>query len=104
MQLPPTYFGTVDATPLWVRLLHDAWCWGLADDRVERLLPHLERAMDWIAGDGDADGDGFLEYIDTSGRGLANQGWKDSPDAVRFADGRQAVGADRAGRGAGLRA
>jgi N-terminal domain of (some) glycogen debranching enzymes len=92
MQLPPTYFGTVDATPLWVLLLHDAWCWGMADDRVERLLPHLERAMGWIAGDGDADGDGFLEYIDTSGRGLANQGWKDSPDAVRFADGRQAVG------------
>jgi glycogen debranching enzyme len=92
MQLPPTYYGTVDATPLWVLLLHDAWCWGLADDRVERLLPHLERAMGWLAGDGDADGDGFLEYIDTSGRGLANQGWKDSPDAVRFADGRRAVG------------
>jgi glycogen debranching enzyme len=92
MQLPPTYFGTVDATPLWAVLLHDAWCWGLPDDQVERLLPHLERAMEWVAGDGDADGDGFLEYIDTSGRGLANQGWKDSPDAVRFRDGRRATG------------
>jgi glycogen debranching enzyme len=92
MQLPPTYFGTHDATPLWVLLLHDAWCWGLPTERVERLLPHLERAMEWVVGDGDADGDGFLEYIDTSGRGLANQGWKDSPDAVRFRDGRRATG------------
>jgi glycogen debranching enzyme len=48
--------------------------------------------MEWVVGDGDADGDGFLEYIDTSGRGLANQGWKDSPDAVRFRDGRRATG------------
>lgn len=92
MQLPPTYFGTHDATPLWVTLLHDAWCWGLPGERVERLLPHLERAMDWVRTDGDADGDGFLEYLDTSGRGLANQGWKDSPDSVRYADGRRAEG------------
>ncbi len=92
MDLPPVYYGTVDATPLWVLLLHDAWSWGLPDDRVERLLPHLERAMGWVAGDGDPDGDGFLEYVDASGRGLANQGWKDSADAVRFRDGTIADG------------
>ena len=52
---------------------------------------------------GDADGDGFLEYIDESGRGLANQGWKDSGDSIRFRTGEIATAADRAGRGAGLR-
>jgi glycogen debranching enzyme len=93
MQLPPVYYGTVDATALWVLLLHDAWCWGLAPERVERLLPALERAMGWITTDADADGDGFLEYLDASGHGLANQGWKDSADSVRFRDGRLATGA-----------
>jgi glycogen debranching enzyme len=90
--LPPVYYGTVDATPLWVCLLADAWKWGMPVGQVQELLPHLERALDWIADYGDADGDGFLDYYDESGRGLANQGWKDSDDSVRFADGTIAQG------------
>jgi len=87
MSLPPQYYGTVDATPLWICLLHDAWRWGLPAEEVEPLLDHLAAALEWLTGYGDADGDGFLEYVDSTGRGLANQGWKDSDDAVRFADG-----------------
>ncbi len=90
--LPPLYYGTVDATPLWVCLLHDAWRWGMPDSEVEALLPHLEAALGWMRDFGDADGDGLLEYIDSSGRGLANQGWKDSGDSVQFADGTLATG------------
>ena len=90
--LPPVYYGTVDATPLFVCLLADAWRWGMPAAEVAALLPAAERALDWMVTDGDSDGDGFLEYIDKSGRGLANQGWKDSGDSIRCADGRLAVG------------
>jgi glycogen debranching enzyme len=83
--LPPIYYGSVDATLLWVITLSEAWHWGLADEAVEPLLPALERALQWVATDGDADGDGFLEYA--SSGALANQGWKDSHDAIQFADG-----------------
>ncbi len=92
MVLPPLYYGTVDATPLWVCLLHDAWRAGMPEDQVRALLPNLRAALGWIIEHGDADGDGFLEYLDSTGRGLANQGWKDSGDSVRYADGRQAEG------------
>ena len=92
MTLPPLYYGTIDATPLWICLLHDAWRAGLPTDEVRALLPNLEAALGWLGEYGDADGDGFLEYFDASGHGLANQGWKDSPDSVRFADGRIADG------------
>ncbi len=90
--LPPLYYGTVDATPLFVCLLHDAWKWGLPDDDVRALLPHLEAALGWMRDDADADGDGLLEYIDRSGHGLANQGWKDSGDSVQWRDGSLADG------------
>jgi glycogen debranching enzyme len=90
IRLPPVYYGTVDATLLWISLLHDAWRWGMPAGQVEALLPHAEAALGWLSGYADPDGDGFLEYIDETGRGLANQGWKDSSDAVRFADGRRA--------------
>ena len=90
--MPPLYYGTIDATPLWICLLHDAWRAGLADAEVIDLLPALERALTWLTEYGDTDGDGFLEYLDASGRGLANQGWKDSADAIRFSDGRIAEG------------
>ncbi|MEV0037649.1 glycogen debranching N-terminal domain-containing protein [Streptomyces sp. NPDC050804] len=89
--LPPSYYGTVDATPLWVTLLHDSWRWGLAPEQVEQLLPNAESALAWMRDHGDADGDGFLKYIDLTGRGLANQGWKDSGDAIRHRDGRLAA-------------
>ncbi|GAA1380463.1 glycogen debranching N-terminal domain-containing protein [Catellatospora chokoriensis] len=90
LDLPDVYFGTVDATLLWISLLHDAWRWGMPDDQVAELLPHLEAALGWLDKHADPDGDGFVEYVDTHGHGLANQGWKDSGDAVRFRDGRQA--------------
>lgn len=90
--LPPLYYGTVDATPLFVCLLHDAWRWGMPHAEVEALLPAMEAALGWMADHGDADGDGFLEYLDETGRGLANQGWKDSGDSVQWRDGTLATG------------
>jgi glycogen debranching enzyme len=91
-ELPPLYYGTVDATALWISLLHDAWRWGLPDDEVRALLPNLQAALAWMRDHGDADGDGLLEYVDRSGRGLANQGWKDSGDSVQWRDGSLAEG------------
>jgi glycogen debranching enzyme len=90
LRLPAVYYGTIDATLLWISLLHDAWRWGLADDQVAGLLPSLAAALGWLDGYADPDGDGFVEYLDSTGHGLANQGWKDSGDAVRFRDGRLA--------------
>lgn len=90
--LPPLYYGTVDATALWVCLLHDAWRWGMPANEIEALLPHLEAALAWMRDYGDSDGDGFLEYIDTTGHGLANQGWKDSGDSIQWRDGTLADG------------
>ncbi|HEX3425110.1 MAG TPA: glycogen debranching N-terminal domain-containing protein [Acidimicrobiales bacterium] len=82
------YYGTADATPLFVMLLGELRRWGLAKEAVDELLPHADRAIGWIENFGDRDGDGYVEYLRTSDRGLANQGWKDSHDGVRFADGR----------------
>ncbi|WP_202919312.1 glycogen debranching N-terminal domain-containing protein [Saccharothrix deserti] len=89
LRLPPIYYGTVDATALWVCLLHDAWRWGLPARDVEPLLPALVAALDWIGTAAKA-GHGFLSYVDHNGTGLANQAWKDAGDAVRFTDGRLA--------------
>jgi hypothetical protein len=82
------YYGTIDATPLWICLLHDAWRWGMPAEQVRPLLPALRAAFECMRRYGDSDGDGLLEYIDQSGHGLSNQGWKDSGDSIRFADGR----------------
>jgi glycogen debranching enzyme len=90
--LPPLYYGTVDATALWICLLHDAWKWGMPDSEAEALLPNLEAALTWMRDYGDSDGDGFLEYVDTTGHGLANQGWKDSGDSIQWRDGTLAEG------------
>ena len=84
------YYGTADATPLFVMLLGELRRWGLAREAVDELLPHADRALEWISKFGDRDGDGYIEYQRTSDRGLRNQGWKDSKDAIRFADGRLA--------------
>jgi glycogen debranching enzyme len=48
LDLPPVYYGTIDATPLWISLLRDAWKWGLPDRRVEALLPNLQAATRWL--------------------------------------------------------
>jgi len=90
--LPPAYYGTVDATPLWLCLVHDCWRAGMSDDDVRELLPDVEAALQWMRDFGDVDGDGLLEYIDRSGHGLSNQGWKDSHDGVQWNDGRLAAG------------
>ena len=81
------YYGTADATPLFVMLLGELRRWGLAREVVDQLLPHADRAIEWIEQFGDRDGDGYVEYQRSADRGLANQGWKDSWDGVRFADG-----------------
>ena len=91
MTIPAHYYGTVDATPLWICLLHDAWRAGLPEADVVELLPHLERALGWLSEYSNAKYD-FARYDDASGHGLANQGWKDSSDSVRFHDGRIAAG------------
>ena len=92
ISLPPLYYGTVDATPLWICLLADAREAGLPDDELLPLLPHLEAALAWMRDYGDSDGDGLLEYVDATGRGLSNQGWKDSGDSIQWRDGRLADG------------
>lgn len=111
--LPPVYFGTIDATALWIELLLETWRDGGAvggvdateggdradgaggagsDPLLRELLGSLRSAALWLLEHGDADGDGFLEYIDESGHGLANQGWEDSGDSMRRADGTLAEG------------
>jgi glycogen debranching enzyme len=85
-----TYYGTVDASPLFVVLLGELARWGAEPEQVHELLPHADRALDWIERFGDRDGDGFVEYQRATDRGLQNQGWKDSWDGVTFADGRVA--------------
>ena len=84
------YYGSIDATPLFVMLLGELRRWGLEDEVVDRLLPHADRALAWIEEFGDRDGDGFVEYQRATEHGLANQGWKDSWDGIRYADGRVA--------------
>jgi glycogen debranching enzyme len=81
------YYGTADATPLYLIVLHTAWrCTG---DRqlIEHHLATAERCLDWIEHYGDRDGDGFQEYQTRSPAGYENQGWKDSGDAVLYPDG-----------------
>ncbi len=84
------YYGTADATPLFVMLLGELRRWGVAREVVDELLPNAERAIEWIEQFGDADGDGYVEYHRATDRGLANQGWKDSWDGIRYGDGRVA--------------
>jgi len=81
------YYGSVDATPLFV-VLAGAYLERTGDRALlSRLWPHLERALHWVDRYGDADGDGFVEYSGRSERGLINQGWKDSGDAIFHEDG-----------------
>jgi glycogen debranching enzyme len=84
------YYGTADATPLFVSVLGELSRWGLSDDVIDSLLPHADRALEWIEKYGDRDGDGFVEYLRPNTHGLVNQGWKDSWDGINFADGRMA--------------
>jgi glycogen debranching enzyme len=81
------YFGSVDATPLFVMLVGELVRWGLDDQPLAELLPHVDRALGWIEKYGDLDGDSFVEYRRKTDRGLVNQGWKDSYDGINFASG-----------------
>jgi glycogen debranching enzyme len=84
------YYGSIDSTPLFVVVLGELHRWGASPAVVTALLPHAERALEWIEHYGDLDGDGFVEYQRATDKGLANQGWKDSFDGVSHATGRLA--------------
>jgi len=81
------YYGTADATPLFVMLIGELSRWGTRREEVDALLPAADAALRWITNYGDKDGDGYVEYQRTTDRGLQNQGWKDSWDSMRFANG-----------------
>ncbi|AOY72948.1 amylo-alpha-1,6-glucosidase [Arthrobacter sp. TES] len=81
------YYGSVDATPLFMVAVGSVSRWGFAKDTIAELLPNADRALDWIRHYGDRDGDGYVEYGRPNQHGLINQGWKDSWDGINFADG-----------------
>ena len=81
------YFGSVDATPLFVVVLGQLARWGADPQFVDALLPAADAALRWVDDYGDKDGDGYVEYLRSTDRGLRNQGWKDSADGVNYADG-----------------
>ena len=83
------YYGSVDATPLWLVLLGEVYDWTGDRELVDRLWPNALAALDWIDRYGDRDGDGFVEYERRTDHGLLNQGWKDSSDAIRDRHGRE---------------
>ena len=88
------YFGTADATPLFLVLLDEYHRWSGDDELVRTLEPNARAALAWIEDSGDSDGDGYVEYAcRNAATGLANQCWKDSWDAIQFADGTLARGA-----------
>lgn len=86
------YYGTVDATPLFVRLLWETYLWTGDLELVRSFLPAARAAIGWLDTYGDVDGDGFIEYRRRTPHGLLNQGWKDSHDSISSMDGRQALG------------
>ena len=81
-------YGAVDSTPLFVMLLGELRRWGLAPELIERLLPHADAALTWIEDHGDRDGDGWVEYQRATDRGRRHQGWRDTDEGLRAADGR----------------
>ena len=81
------YYGSVDATPLYLVLLSEVWRWTGDAEAMRRLRAPALAALAWIDLYGDRDGDGFVEYERRS-HGLENQSWKDSGDSQRFRDGR----------------
>ena len=81
------YYGTADATPLYLIALHAAWKATGDQTLIERHLPNAEACLTWIDKYGDRDGDGFQEYQTRSKAGYENMAWKDSGDAVMYPDG-----------------
>ena len=81
------YYGTADATPLYLITLHAAWKATGDHALLEKYLPNAEAALAWIDNDGDRDGDGLQEYQTRSPVGYENMAWKDSGDSMIYADG-----------------
>src|SRR5437763_1605219 len=87
-EIPHTpYYGTVDATPLWLVLVGRHATWSGETRLFKELRPQIEAALNWIEQYGNVDGDGYIKYACTIEKGLANQGWKDSGDGIVNADG-----------------
>jgi glycogen debranching enzyme len=84
----PRYYGSIDATPLFLVLLSETWRWTDDATLARRLHEPALKALEWIDRYGDRDGDGFVEYSRRADHGLVNQSWKDSGDSQRFHDGR----------------
>ncbi len=82
------YYGTADATPLYLILMSEYWRFERDDEFVRARWPNVVAALGWIDRYGDRDGDGYVEYQTRSSQGLGNQCWKDSWDGVQFSDGR----------------
>jgi glycogen debranching enzyme len=83
----PAYYGTVDATPLFLVLISEVWRWTDDATLARDLRTPALRALEWIDRYGDRDGDGFVEFERRTERGLSNQSWKDSGDSQRFSNG-----------------
>jgi glycogen debranching enzyme len=83
----PAYYGTVDATMLFLILLAEYVNWSGDLDLARRLRPHLDSALGWMERYADHDGDGYVDYVGEYANGLVNQGWKDSGNAIIQADG-----------------
>ncbi len=81
------YYGSVDATPLFLVLLSELWRWSGDDAIVRELEVAARRALAWIDDYGDRDGDGFVEYFRRASHGIDNQNWKDSHNSMVFHDG-----------------
>ncbi|GAC1462877.1 MAG: glycogen debranching N-terminal domain-containing protein [Chloroflexota bacterium] len=87
-EVPHTpYYGTIDATPLFLILFVETMMWTDSQQLYDDLMPAVERALHWIDEYGDFDGDGYVEYVAHRPGGVMNQGWKDSVNAVQYEDG-----------------
>ncbi|WP_067933227.1 amylo-alpha-1,6-glucosidase [Alicyclobacillus kakegawensis] len=86
------YYGTIDATPLFLNLAADYAAWTADQEWLRRLLPAVDSAFTWIEQYGDRDGDGFVEYLSEAAEGISNQGWKDSGDSIQHKEGTLATG------------
>ncbi|MHB1683986.1 MAG: amylo-alpha-1,6-glucosidase [Bacilli bacterium] len=86
------YYGSIDATPLFLVLAAEYADWTGDLTFVRGFLENVKRAFEWIENYGDRDGDGFVEYYRQADGGISNQGWKDSGDSIMHKDGRLAEG------------
>jgi glycogen debranching enzyme len=88
-KIPHTpYYGTIDATPLFLVLMSQYTRWTGDVELFQELRPAVEQALHWIDKYGDVAGDGYVSYVSNTNKGLINQGWKDSGDAIVTEDGR----------------